>query len=249
MVTTILAVVALVGSGASAKKPAVAWHTDYQHALDSASVESKPMAVFIGQGAERLARMMEDGTIPAEAVKVLRENYVVICLEATTGAGQELASRYMMSEGLVINDAKGSVLALRVGGAVAGEGLTTDLLRYASAPSARLTVNPASPAPVSRAATLYYPTVTVMSCPNGNCPSGATTAYSVSPSSAYRTVPAVPVAPAVSTAPAVPAASVVAPPAVAPSYGASSGYRLPAVSYPFAVQPSGCPNGRCPNAR
>jgi hypothetical protein len=237
MVTTILAVVALVGSGASAKKPAVAWHTDYQHALDSASVERKPMAVFVGQGAERLARMMEDGTIPDEAIKVLRENYVVICLEATTGAGQELASRYAMSEGLVINDARGSVLAVRVGGAVAGQGLTAELLRYSSAPSATPTASPATPASVSRPATPSYAVVAVTNCPNGYCPNGAATAYAVPLSTAYRTVPA------------VPTASAVAPPAVASSYGTSSGYRVPTLSYPFAMPTSSCPNGRCPNSR
>lgn len=132
MVTTLLlAIAAWVGLNSASAKPMTMWHTDYNVAKSVAADAGKPMAVFLGQGITRLERMMQDGTIPEEAARLLREHYVVVALDVTTTVGRDLATRYSMREGLIINDWSGSVQALRHGGAVAGAGLTAELLRYA----------------------------------------------------------------------------------------------------------------------
>ncbi len=219
MVTTILAVVALAGTNAPTAKPAPAWQTDYTRALASASAERKPMAVFLGQDSERLGRMLEDGTIPTEAAKLLRESYVVVHLDATTEAGKDLAARYSMSEGLVINNSTGGVQALRHAGAVAGSGLTSDLARYAA------TTTVTSPVIQTGGITSGVPAIVSGNCPNGRCPNVVQTGYTL-PAQSYP----------------------LGQPVVGQPVSTPGAYTLPTQSFPFGAT-SSCPNGRCPNVR
>src|SRR5438874_7406511 len=53
MITTTLAVLALAGGISSGNIPSgPSWQTDYAQAMTRASAERKPMAVFIGHGAD-----------------------------------------------------------------------------------------------------------------------------------------------------------------------------------------------------
>ena len=132
MFTTTLAAIALAGGISSGVIPSAPnWHTDYAQAMSRSSAEGKPMAVFIGNGADRLAKLTAEGAIPAEAVRVLNASYVCVYLDAGTAVGKDLASRFEMTEGLVISNRGGHVQAYRHNGAMGGKELTESLSKYA----------------------------------------------------------------------------------------------------------------------
>src|SRR5262245_37897723 len=134
MITTTLAVLALAGGIGSGVLPSTpSWQTDYAQAMTRASAERKPMAVFIGHGAETFAKMLADKKITDEAANVLRDSYVCLYLDAGTATGKDLAGRFEISEGLIISGPGGSHQAYRHNGAVTGTELTTQLTRYAGA--------------------------------------------------------------------------------------------------------------------
>lgn len=220
MITTLLlAIAGWVGTNALAAKPATMWHTDYGKAITVAAGARKPMAVFLGQGIERLERMMQDGTIPEDAVRVLQEYYVVVALDSTSAAGRDLANRYSMPEGLIINDSNGSVQALRHGGAVSGAGLTADLVRYSQAVGGTNRI-------VTAAGSNF---ILGSTCSNGQCRNTltATTGYA-KPITSYPTNQV---------------AGMTAVPTPVFRYTASP------ANYPHSVPLGGCANGRCPNQR
>ena len=181
MFTTTLAVLALaggIGSGALPSTPS--WQTDYAQAMTRASAERKPMAVFIGHGADHVTKMLADGKIADDAAKLLRDSYVFTYLDADTAAGKDLAARLEISEGLVISGPGGSLQAYRHNGAVAGAELTKQLTQYASAGQPTTTVT-------AGAAVVRYATnpVIVGGCANGTCG----TTYTVVPASGGYTYP------------------------------------------------------------
>jgi hypothetical protein len=131
MFTTTLAAIALAGGISSGAIPSAPnWHTDYAQAMSRSSAEGKPMAVFIGHGADRLAKMMADGTITTESTKVLNASYVCVYLDAEA-AGKDLASQFEMNEGLVISSRGGTLQAYRHSGSLRGKELTESLSKYA----------------------------------------------------------------------------------------------------------------------
>jgi len=170
MITTTLAVVAL--PGALNPSPAMGWRTDYAQAMAVASAEKKPMAVLIGHGADRINRLVSEGTISSESARLLRESYVSVYLDTETAAGKELAGRFALTEGLVISSPGGSVQALRHSGTVSGTELTRNLSQYAQSGQPTTTVSTStSPAVISGAVvqTGYSAPIILGGCANGTC--------------------------------------------------------------------------------
>src|SRR5579872_1743167 len=135
--------------------------SDYSQAMTRASDESKPIAVFIGHGTDTFKRMITDGTISADASKVLTKSYVCLYLDTDTASGKDLAGRFDMKEGVVISSPGGSVQAYRYAGAVPAATLTKELTHYASAGQPATTV----------AAGAEAPRYVIVSggCANGSC--------------------------------------------------------------------------------
>lgn len=132
MFTTTLAAIALAGGISSGVIPSTPnWHTDYAQAMSRSSAEGKPMAVFIGNGADRVAKMMLDGTISTETVRVLNTSYVCVYLDAKTENGKDLAGRFEIQEGLIISSKGGSLQAYRHSGAIGAKELADSLTKYA----------------------------------------------------------------------------------------------------------------------
>jgi hypothetical protein len=132
MFTTTLAAIALAGGISSGVIPSTPnWHTDYAQAMSRSSAEGKPMAVFIGNGADRVAKMMSDGTISAEAALVLNFSYVCVYLDANTESGKDLANRFEIQEGLIISNKGGNLQAYRHSGAIGAKDLAESLTKYA----------------------------------------------------------------------------------------------------------------------
>jgi hypothetical protein len=138
MITTTLAVVAL--AGALNASPTTGWRTDYAQAMAVAAAENKPMAVLIGQGTDRISRLVNEGAISGEAARLLRESYVSVYVDTETASGKELASKFAISEGLVISGPGGGTQALRHTGPVNGAELTQDLGQFAKAGTPTTTI-------------------------------------------------------------------------------------------------------------
>ena len=140
MITTTLAVIALAGGLSAGKVPSPGWQKDYAGALAVASSESKPVAVFIGRGQDTPEKMVKDGTIPTESVKLLHDKYVCVYIDTDTAGGKELSGRFELTEGIVISGPGGKYQAMRQSGQVTGADLTGKLTQYASAGQPQSTV-------------------------------------------------------------------------------------------------------------
>jgi hypothetical protein len=160
---------------------------DYAQAMSRASEEHKPMAVFIGHGADKFKQMLDTGVISAEAAKILSNSYVCVYLDTDTASGKAMASKLDMKEGLVISSPGGDLQAYRYSGTVPGSTLTKEVSVYAVAGQPSTTVAAGAEAPRayiisggcangSCGATIYPASGTVTypfgssSCPNGRCP-------------------------------------------------------------------------------
>lgn len=165
---------AVLGSTLSPGSVTPTWKTDYRDALTAAAAEHKPVAVFVGRGA--------GPAVPAEAGQLLAAKYVCLFVNTDTAAGQELAGKFGLSEGLVVSSKGGEVQALKHAGAVAPAALTGYLTKY-SDPARVVTATEkvgvmatAAPvvhqaAPVVVPAPVYTPVYrTLGGCPNGRCP-------------------------------------------------------------------------------
>ncbi len=124
------------------------------------------MAVFIGHGADTLKRMVADGAISADSAKLLAASYVCMYLDTDTPTGKDLASRFEMSEGLVISSPGGTVQAYRYTGAVPVATLTKELTSFATAGQATTTIS-AGAVPARATAGGYV--IVSGGCANGSC--------------------------------------------------------------------------------
>jgi hypothetical protein len=162
MITTTLAVLALAsGLDLSVLPTNPSWQKDYAQAMVRATVEGKPVAVFIGQGSDKVRQMLQDGSIPTEAAKILRDSYVCLYVDTATTEGKELAGKFEMTEGLVISSPGGKVQSYRHSGVVSKSELTVQVANYASAgqPTSTVIAGPV----------VVRPAAYTGGCPNGNC--------------------------------------------------------------------------------
>jgi len=179
MFVSSLAILALAaGLDLSSNHPKL--QADYAQAMSRATEERKPMAVFIGHGAETFKRMLTDGTISQDAAKVLNSSYVCLYLDTDTATGKDLAGRFDMKEGVVISSPGGSLQAYRYAGTVPATTLNSQVAYYASAGQPKTTVAAGAEAPRTyvtgfgscasgNCSGFIYPSYG-SSCPNGRCP-------------------------------------------------------------------------------
>ena len=161
----------------------------YGQALSLAQEQKKPVAVFIGQGAEGFTKLVTDGGLTPDAVKSLKTEFVCCYVDSTTAAGKDLAGSFQMTEGVVISDRTTGLQALRHEGAISPVVLTTYATTY-SQPSLAVTQTtyagraslfgsmesrPVMNAVVNMRDTVFpnapgYIFPSRSSCPNGRCP-------------------------------------------------------------------------------
>jgi hypothetical protein len=179
MVTTTLAAVALSGLlvPGTSNNVLPTWEADYGKAMTTAVAQQKPMAVFIGKGANGQSGVVSDGQIPAPANQLLHDKFVCVFVNTDTPEGKTLSGQFGLNQGLVISSKGGSVQALRHTGPVTPTTLTTYLDKYSSPTVAVVAteqggiVSTSGYAPVTAAApvtgTMSYPFVG--GCAGGNC--------------------------------------------------------------------------------
>jgi hypothetical protein len=133
MRTSILAVALLAIAPVMARAQDPTFMTDYSAAQQRATTQQKPLALVFGQGAEGYQRLTGAQQIPAEASRILAQQYVSCYIDTSTPAGQALARQCGINRtvGLVISDRTGKFEALCCDGNCTADTLTTYLTRYA----------------------------------------------------------------------------------------------------------------------
>lgn len=171
MVTTTLAAAALsfllpVGTA----KVTPTWQSDYRSAMQAATDQQKPVAVFIGKGEAGYNKLIGDGKgMGNESGQLLVEGYVCLYVDTDTAAGKTLAGQFQIDSGLVISSPGGKVQALRHNGPVTSTELNGYLTKYNHVTSVTSTeyrgVSASGGTVYTTGGTVYYGG----GCANGNC--------------------------------------------------------------------------------
>lgn len=151
---TSIVLVALAGSaaGAEALPESVLWK-DYATARKIGRDESKPVAVFIGQGAAGWQERSREGALSRDVTRLLRERYVCVYVDTATAEGKKLAAAFEMDAGVVLSTAQGDHQAFRKPGSLTNEDLAEKLRSHVAtetvAPQPAVIYNPAVAPPVN----------------------------------------------------------------------------------------------------
>ena len=130
---TSLTMMVVLGLGPEIGSHSLRWEHDYRQARSAAVSASKPLAVFVGAGAEGWRKVVHDCCLDADSQKTLAEKYVVVYVNQDTDAGRRIAESFQLSgkDGLVISDRSGKVQAFRHEGDITASDLSQRLTRYA----------------------------------------------------------------------------------------------------------------------
>src|SRR5262245_41316842 len=130
---TSLALIALMGlmpTRASVDGPT--WHNDYGQARKLGQDQRKPLAVVVGSGAQGYDLLCGNGKLPAEARRLLADNYVCVYADTETERGRRLAADLaIQTTGLVVSDRSGAYQAFHFRGTLNDEELARNLKRFA----------------------------------------------------------------------------------------------------------------------
>jgi hypothetical protein len=96
----------------------VKWEQNYVQARELAARLQKPLAVFVGSGAEGWKQVVREGNLNAAARRELHERFVPVYVNAETEAGQNLAGAFELANkrGLIISDRTGGLMAFHQDG-------------------------------------------------------------------------------------------------------------------------------------
>lgn len=126
----VFALSGLAPAGETAETPS--WLKDYGTAGAISAQTKKPLAVFLGQGANSWQKLSREGTLPDEAKRILASMYVCLHIDTTTAEGKRLAEAFQMPSGLgvVISDRTGELQAFRHESDLSNADLIRYLQRY-----------------------------------------------------------------------------------------------------------------------
>jgi hypothetical protein len=109
------------------------WKQDYATASREGKSARKPLAVFVGQGADGWTQVSDTGRLGPQIRDLLKSEYVCLYVDRDTSAGQKLAAAFelaMEGPGLVISDRSGQLQAFRRSGKLAPDALMGFLRAY-----------------------------------------------------------------------------------------------------------------------
>jgi hypothetical protein len=116
MYASILMLTLAAGQAPTTDGPSPDWKSDYAAASKECKAAHKPLAVFVGKGADGAAQVCDSGRFGPETRKLLADKYVCLYVDRATPAGQKLATDLELANdgpGLVISDSTGALQALR----------------------------------------------------------------------------------------------------------------------------------------
>jgi hypothetical protein len=163
--------------------------TDYQAALEEAARTHKAVIVFIGNGAASVRQQLQDNALPAEAIELLRQRYVVVEISRQQAEGRALADLFELTEGVVISSRGGRYQVFRHGGSWHIRQLLPQLRRYAEVDQPTTTVCSGSAltttAGSSSDSTNSSTTNALTPCNGGSCPGATSYGRTVVPARGY----------------------------------------------------------------
>lgn len=171
--TLAITVVAVGPSFTSTSQPK--WQPDYSTAVQVAAAQKKPLAVFVGHGKTGFAQLVTDGGPAAPVSQALSEKFVSVYVDADSPTGKPLAAALKVTDGLVISDRTGNLVALRHQGPVAPATLTSYVTTYTADQPVVQTVQAGTLAPVYSPAPVFSSPMYVPgyqfggNCANGQC--------------------------------------------------------------------------------
>ena len=124
--------VALTTLLASPGTESLVWQKDYATALQRGKETGKPLAVFVGKGANGWQSMAKEGKIDAKSEEVLAQKYVCVYIDVSAEAEKRVAESFDLhsSPGLVISSPGGAVQAFRHEGELQQADLQQKLDRF-----------------------------------------------------------------------------------------------------------------------
>jgi hypothetical protein len=119
--------------GRVAQESSPQWLADYHQARKLAQKDSKPVAVFVGLGADGFSKVSREGLLDAKARNLLVRHYVCVYLDTSRPATQRLVADLEISRGrgLIISDRSGEFQAFHHDGDLSAADLARHLERFA----------------------------------------------------------------------------------------------------------------------
>src|SRR6266404_4802898 len=124
--------VALTTLLASPGTESLVWQKDYATALQRGKESGKPLAVFVGKGANGWQSMAKEGKIDSKTTEVLSQKYVCLYVDLSDEAGKRVAESFELhsTPGLVISSPGGELQAYRHEGELQPTDLQQNLVRF-----------------------------------------------------------------------------------------------------------------------
>src|SRR5262245_41886344 len=112
---TVMTLLALLPQAPEGDRVTLTFELNYRHAKTVAATAQKPLAVFVGAGADGWSKVVRDGGFDLAALKLLAERYVLVYADRDTEAGRKLAGALEINSdcGLVISDRGGGFQVFR----------------------------------------------------------------------------------------------------------------------------------------
>jgi len=168
MHTSLIMVALMVPAQSPASTTTLKWQDSYGTARQMGRQESKPLAVFIGNGPTGWKRVAEQGDLSDKARRVLAEGYVCLYIDRTQPGGEQWAETFQVPSGpgLVLSSRDGEGQAFFHTGKLSAGDLEDRLARYASAETITRTEMLVDP----RVSFAYNPTSSGSPAPSGYTP-------------------------------------------------------------------------------
>jgi hypothetical protein len=114
--------------------PSPSWHHDYGQTLTRAQAAKKPVAVFIGSGADGWKAACHEGELSLDVRRLLANHYVCVYVDAGHPAQESLARSFEAGQSplVILSSRNGAYQAYRHSGKLANASLAKALQRHAS---------------------------------------------------------------------------------------------------------------------
>jgi hypothetical protein len=111
---------------------APSWRSDYALAVKEGQRSKRPLAIFVGPGAEGWDRLSKDGGLDKEARELLQGHYVCVYLDSSKEHDRQIVDQLELSSGrgVVLSDSTGEKQAFWHAGTLSNEQLNHYLRKY-----------------------------------------------------------------------------------------------------------------------
>jgi hypothetical protein len=170
MLPAVLIAAVSIGGDPNIPGPSINWDRPYSPTRLAAIEAKRPLAIFVSSGIDGWKKVIREGRLNSETIKVLVRHYETVYVNQDTDDGRRVAEALELSgkTGLVIGDRTGELQAFRHVGDLANAEIVRHLSRYADQNHVVSTTESTAPKPVFR--TISYPesySNPFQFCPNG----------------------------------------------------------------------------------